>query len=394
MGSRYGDVGVDVHKKGIEAFKDSIKGLYKHSFCDIHSDPDMPGYGFVHHADGAGSKPVQNYLNWKETGDINCFRGIAQDTLSMNIGDALCVGIPTSGSFVDYVAINGTKAPKKEILRILSDEFGELFEMLNSYGIDNIEKKRPIIFAGGETADLPDQLNTLDVSGAIDARYKLDSVITGEDIKPGDLIVGLSSGGQAAYEKAPAGEIMCNGLTLARHCLMMPWYGYKYPEIEGKEGYWGPFAVRDKPKGIGGTVGEALTRPTRIFAPVFKDLIEEFGNRIHGIVFNTGGGQTKCLRIGRNIRYIKDALPEPPEIFKLVQKYGEVPWEEMYEVFNMGVGSDVIVDPEIAFDAPKYVSDVFGIEAEMVGVCRRTRGGNKVNIRSHDGEFFEYRAAA
>ncbi len=380
MGSRYGELGVDVHKKGIEAFKDVTKGLYKHSFCDIHPDPDMPGYGFVHHSDGAGSKPVQNYLNWKETGDINCFRGIAQDTLSMNIGDALCVGIPTSGSFVDYVAINGTKAPKKEILRILSDEFGELFGMLNKYDIN-------IKFAGGETADLPDQLKTLDVSGAIHTRYRLDGVITGEDIKPGDAIVGLSSGGQAAYEKAPAGEIMCNGLTLARHCLMIPLYDQNYPEIRGKKGYWGPFSVRDSPEGIGGTVGEALTRPTRIFAPVFKGLMKEFGDRVHGIVFNTGGGQTKCLRVGNGIRYVKDFLPDAPEIFKLIQKYGEVPWKEMYQDFNMGVGADVIVDRDFYDLVIDFSKDEFGIDAFVTGTCRRARGENKLTVTSPHGTF-------
>jgi len=131
MASRYADLGVDVDKKGIEAFRNVTSGLYRHSFCEIHPDPEMSGYGFVHHTDGAGSKPVQNYLNWKETGDMDAFRGIAQDTLAMNIGDVVCVGIPTSGSFVDYVAINAATVPKKDVLNILSQEFGELFEMLN-----------------------------------------------------------------------------------------------------------------------------------------------------------------------------------------------------------------------------------------------------------------------
>jgi phosphoribosylformylglycinamidine cyclo-ligase len=383
MKTKYGKLGVDVEKKGIEAFKDATSGLYKHAFCDIHPDPDMSGYGFVHHSDGAGSKPVQNYLNWKETGDINSFRGVAQDTLAMNIGDALCVGIPTSGSFVDYVAINGLYVPKKEVLQILAEDWKNLFTMLENYGIN-------IKFAGGETADLPDQLKTFDVSGAIHARYKLDNMITGEVIVPGDVIIGLASGGKAIYEDKPSGPIMCNGLTLARHCLMRPELSIKYPEIcePGKE-YTGPFfpTYDGALEGIEGTIGEEITRPTRIFAPIFKAIIENFGDAVHGIVFNTGGGHTKCLRVGKEIRYIKDNLPEPPVIFKLVQEHGKVPWREMYEDFNMGVGAEMYVDSNVVSELPSFLEEGFGIEAWRIGECRRATGPNKVRLETPHGNF-------
>jgi phosphoribosylformylglycinamidine cyclo-ligase len=379
--SRYGDLGVDVHKTGIEAFKDSVSGLYKHAFCDIHSDPEMPGYGFVHHTDGAGSKPVQNYLNWKETGDFEAFRGVAQDTLGMNVGDALTVGIPTSGSFVDYVAINGFHVPKGEVLQILAEEWKMLFEMLASYRIN-------ITWAGGETADLPDQLKTFDVSGAIHARYKLDSVITGEDIRPGDKIIGIASGGWASYEDDNAGALMANGLTLARHCLMRPEFGEKYPEIlePGKE-YYGPFSPTDKVDGIEGTIGEELTRPTRIFAPIFKGIIEQFGTAVHGIVFNTGGGHTKCLRVGNEIRYVKDDLPGLSPIFELVQKHGRVPWREMYVDFNMDVGAEVYADPGAAPEISAFIGEEFMVSAPRIGECRRARGTNKVRLETPHGNF-------
>ena len=379
--SRYGALGVDVHKAGIEAFRDITSGLYRHAFCEIHPDPDFPGYGFVHHSDGAGSKPVQNYLNWKVTGNLECYRGIAQDTLAMNIGDALCVGIPTSGSFVDYVAINGLHVPKKDVLRILAEDWKALFQMLGEHGIR-------IAFAGGETADLPDQLKTFDVSGAIHARYRLDSVITGEDIRPGDVIIGLASGGQASYESRPAGAIMSNGLTLARHCLMRSEFGEKYPEIRepGKE-YTGPFSPTDVVGGIEGTIGEEITRPTRIFAPVFRGVIDQFGDSIHGIVFNTGGGHTKCLRTGDGIRYVKDDMPEPPAIFRLVKQHGNVPWREMYTDFNMGVGAEVYADKGAVSEVPRYVQEEFGIGASRIGECARAIDHNKVRLETPYGSF-------
>jgi phosphoribosylformylglycinamidine cyclo-ligase len=242
--------------------------------------------------------------------------------------------------------------------------------------------------AGGETADLPDQLRTLDVSGAIYSRYKLDSVITGEDIKPGDTIIGLASGGKAKYEKKPSGALMCNGITLARHSLMKPELAVLYPEITepGKE-YTGPFSPTDKVQGVDGTIGEEITRPTRIFAPPFKGVIEKFGKAVHGIVFNTGGGHTKCLRIGHGIRYVKDDLPKPPAIFRLIQKYGHVPWREMYVDFNMGVGAELYVDPAASSEVLGFVREEFGIETRRIGQCKLARGDNKVRLETRHGNF-------
>ncbi|MBI4176213.1 MAG: hypothetical protein HY518_03340 [Candidatus Aenigmarchaeota archaeon] len=381
-GSEYERLGVDVQKKGIEAFKDARTGLYQHAFCTIHPYPGRPGYGFVHHADGAGSKSVQNYLNWKETGDFKAFEGIAQDTLAMNIGDVFCVGRPEFLSFIDYVAINRLPVPKAEVLQILAREYAGLFEMLRGFGID-------VVFAGGETADLPDQVRTLDSVGAVFADYKLADIITGEDIRAGDAIIGISSGGQAKYEKRPAGAIMSNGLTLARHCLMREEHGEKYPEIlqRGKR-YTGSFCVTDRVEGIEGTIGEEITRPTRLFAPIFKGLVEEFGTAVHGIVYNTGGGHTKCLRVGKGILYVKDSLPDPPMIFRLVQQHGNVSWEEMHEDFNMGVGADLQVDPGAAGEVMDYVWEEFGVASSRIGSCESSEdGANRARLITRYGTF-------
>ncbi len=378
--SKYGDLGVDVHKKGIEAFK-STKGIYEHAFCSIHPDPTRPGYGFVHHLDGAGSKPVQNYLNWKETGNIEAFRGMAQDDLAMNVNDVFCVGKPESGSFGDIVSANELYVPKDRILQIMAEDWNELFRMLKNNGID-------IIFAGGETEDLPDQVRTLTVGGSIHTTYRLDSVITGEEIRPGDAIIGISSGGKANYEKVEAGYIMSNGLALARHCLMKKGLEIKYPEIyeEGIE-YEGRFKPTDEVDGIDGTIGEEITRPTRLFPPIFKGVIENFGDAIHGIVHNTGGGNTKCLRIGKGIKYVKNNMPEPPPIFKLIKEEGKVSWREMFMDCNMGVGAEMQVDAEISEEVSEFIQKEFGIESLKIGECRRARGKNKLLLETKYGNF-------
>jgi phosphoribosylformylglycinamidine cyclo-ligase len=378
--TKYGDLGVDVHKKGIEAFK-STSGIYEHAFCSIHPDPLRKGFGFVHHTDGAGSKTVQNYLNFRETGKIEAFKGVAQDVLAMNTGDIYCVGVPLSIDFIDYVAINGFHVPKEDFLKILANDWNKQFRMLKRYGIE-------INFSGGETADLPDQVKTVDVSGAIHATYKLNSVITGEDIKAGDDIIGISSGGKARYERSRAGTIMSNGLTLARHSLMKPEFATKYPEIyeEGKE-YKSRFGPKSRVEGIKGTIGGELTRPTRLFAPVFKSVIEKFKDDIHGIVNDTAGGSTKCLRIGKSIKYVKDNMPEPPPIFKLIKEEGKVSWREMFMDFNMGVGADIITSAEVSEEASKFIQREFKIEASKIGECRRARGKNKLRLESKYGNF-------
>jgi len=378
--SLYKALGVDVKKKGVKAFHRVIDNLFPGAFCVIQRDPTDPEMGLVSHTDSAGSKPIQSYLHWRETGDASSFKGLAQDVVAMNLDDIICVAAEPV-AFVDYIAFNTLLIDRVELLNALAEGFSECFGLLAEHGL-------PILFAGGETADLPDQLRTLDVSGAIFGHVALNKVVTGEKVAPGDLIVGLRSGGKVDYERGVNSGIMCNGLTLARSCLMKTDYLKHYPEMaHPKRGrYNGQFKFDDHVDELGMTVGEGLLSPTRIFAPVTVAILERAGGTVHGMVHNTGGGMTKCLSLGSGIRYMKDSLPEPDPIFRLIQRESKVEWREMYEDFNMGVGFELIVEPETAEDVVSIAED-FNIGVQVIGRCERSRGENELVIESGNGRF-------
>lgn len=378
--SEYGKTGVDVEKKGIEAFRGEVENMFPDAFCVVTQDPDFPAYGNILHSDGAGSKPVQTYIHWKETGNDSVVGWLANDAIAMNLGDTDCVGAYPI-SFVDYIAINGFYVPKIEFLREISKGFGKALSTLSKHGIN-------IAFAGGETADLPDQLRTVDVSGTIYARLKLDEAITGENIAPGDVIVGLASGGRAKYEDRINSGHMCNGITLTRHCLMTPEYEDEYPEIRALEGapYSGKYRTTDFLTDLGMSVGEAIISPTRLFSPIIRDVLKQHGKDIHGMTQNTGGGQTKCLRLGSNVRYVKDALPDPEPIFHLVQQESGENWKNMHKNYNMGVGFDLIVPESIA----RSVMDIakgYGVRAWRTGYVEEMDGKELVIDAPRFGRF-------
>ncbi|MEM2454439.1 MAG: AIR synthase related protein [Candidatus Bathyarchaeia archaeon] len=385
MASRYVEAGVDVKKRGIEVFKDLLDNLFPSAFCVVSGDPDLPGFGIVTHTDGAGSKPIQAYLHWRETGEIGWFRGLAQDALAMNLDDIICVGAAPI-NFVDYVAVNPVRIDKVGLLRALSEGFKECLHLLENLGIK-------VLFSGGETADLPDQLRTLDVAVTMNGRVDLSKVITGDRVRPGDIIIGFRSGGRTKYERRDNSGIMCNGITLARLCLIRKSYQEKYPEIvecwSGRRSYYGRFRLDDYVDNLGMTIGEAILSPTRFYAPVILEVLERFRTYITGLVHNTGGGLTKCLRIGKNIHYIKDNLFEPDPIFKLIQQESGENWMAMYENYNMGVGFEVIASPEVADDIIS-LSEKYGLEAKIVGRCEKSGDGNKLTIKSPYGEFQYY----
>ncbi len=381
MSSKYARAGVDVKKRGIEVFKESVQNLLPRAFCVVSRDPGLEGYGLVTHTDSAGSKPVQAYLHWRETGEYGWFTGLAQDVIAMNLDDIICVGAHPI-NFVDYIALNPTRIDKAELLKNLNLGFKECIRLLEENGVN-------IIFSGGETADLPDQIRTLDVSGTINGRVDLSRAISGEDVKPGDVIIGLRSGGKTRYEKRENSGIMCNGITLARLCLMHSEYQRLYPEIldaEGGRRYYGRFRFNDYLDDLGMTVGEAILSPTRIFAPVILKVLEHSGSEVTGLIHNTGGGQTKCLRIGMNIHYIKDNLPEADPIFHLIQRESGESWRAMYENYNMGVGFEIIAKAEASDDIIS-ISESFGLEAKVIGRCERSKDGNKLTIKSRFGDF-------
>lgn len=380
LGSRYRELGVDVRKPGIERFKGTIDNLHPGAFCVVYPDPNDNSIGLILHTDSAGSKPIQAYLMYKETGEASWFRGLAQDALAMNINDVLCVGAEPI-SFVDYIAYNPLNIDRLAMLGALAEGFAESKEVLLREGY-------PIAFAGGETADLPDLLRTLDVCVTIHGRVRLSKVVSGEAVKPGDVIIGLRSGGPARYEKGLNSGIMSNGHTLARTCLLTSSYIEKYPEISHSSSgrYTGRYKLEDRPEGLGASVGEALLSPTRLFSHVASAVLKKVDSGVHGMVHNTGGGQTKCLRVGRNIQYVKDNLPEPDPIFDLIRKEARVDWREMYQDFNMGIGFEFIVDPGSAEDVQR-VAEGFGIGVQAIGRCEKCAGENTLKIQALHGDY-------
>jgi phosphoribosylformylglycinamidine cyclo-ligase len=380
LASRYRELGVDVSKPGVERFRGVIDDLFPDAFCVVYRDPFDPSMGLVLHTDSAGSKPIQAYLMYKETGDASWLKGLAQDALAMNINDVVCVGAKPV-SFVDYVAYNPLNIDRVAMLTALAEGFAECKKVLADEGT-------PIAFAGGETADLPDVLRTLDVCVTIHGHVKLEWVLSGETVKPGDVLIGLKSGGKARFENRANSGIMSNGHTLARTSLLSPSYLEKYPEIShpSKGRYLGRFRLDDVPDDLGESVGEALLHPTRLFAPIASAILKEVREGVHGMIHNTGGGQTKCLRVGTNVRYIKDTLPEPDPVFRLIKAESGVDWREMYQDFNMGVGFEVTVDPECT-ERVLHIAKGFGVGAQVIGRCERSRGKNALEIKSAYGNF-------
>jgi len=384
MSSKYLEVGVDVKKKGVEAFEEQLENLFPGAFCIVQRDPDSPTRGLVSHSDGAGSKPIQSYLHWKETDDPTWFKGLAQDVVAMNLDDILCVAAEPL-CFLDYVALNSLKVDRGILLKALAAGFKECLSTLENYGIK-------MLFSGGETADLPDQLRTFDIAGSIFGRVNLDKVVTGKQIKKGDLIIGLRSGGKTKYERKENSGIMCNGITLARLSLMDRRYQKRYPELSesGERRYRGRFKFDTHLDELNMTVGEALLSPTRLYAPVIMKILEKFGREVHGMIHNTGGGMTKCLSLGRNVHYIKNRLPDPDPIFSLIQKEAEAEWGEMFEDYNMGVGFELVVDPE---PSEAVISSVesFELDAQVIGYCEKSPTGNVLTIKSRFGNFEYHR---
>ncbi|MDI9643717.1 MAG: AIR synthase-related protein [Candidatus Verstraetearchaeota archaeon] len=371
-------MGVDVEKRGIESLKRVTDDLYPEAFCSVVKDPRDPESGLILHADGAGTKPIVSYIYCKETGDYSWFSGLAQDIIAMNLDDIACVG-GTPEAFSDYVAFNTRLLERELLLSALGSGFSKVFQLLKDLGCG-------VLFCGGETADLPDIIRTIDVSGTVFGRVQLRRVITGSSIAPGDAIVGIRSGGRCRYEEKENSGMMCNGISLARHALLSREHLRKYPEVghDLEGGYYGKFRVDDFLPELGQTVGEAILSPTRIFLPIILDILKQVS--VKALVHNTGGGLTKSLRLGRNILYIKDALPEPDPIFHLIGLASGESKREMYRNYNMGVGMEVIVRKEDV-EAVIGSCERFGVGVQVIGRCERSNGRNAVLIKDTSGEY-------
>jgi phosphoribosylformylglycinamidine cyclo-ligase len=367
--SLYSKRGVSAQKEEIHAaIKNLDKGLYPKAFCKIYPDVLCGDDNWVNvmHADGAGTKSILAYLYWKETGDVSVWKGIAQDAIVMNLDDLLCIGIYDQLLFSSTIDRNKNVIPA-EVLEALITGTQEFFDKMKNFGVN-------ITYMGGETADVGDVVRTIAVNGTMTARWPKSKLITNEKIKAGDVIVGLAGFGQSNYEDNYNSGIASNGLTSARHDLLHKTYGARFHEsfdtsLDEHVVYIGPHRMTDELSvdNMQLTIGNLLLSPTRTFAPVMKELLEDHFDAIHGVIHCSGGGQTKCLKyVPENVRIVKDNLFEPPVIFKLIQEASKSNDREMYQVFNMGTRLEIYTS-EIDAEKIISVSKNFGIDAQIIG---------------------------
>ena len=383
--NRYMLRGVSAAKEDVHnAIKNIDKGIFPQAFCKII--PDIlggdPEYCNIMHADGAGTKSSLAYAYWKETGDLNVWKGIAQDALIMNTDDLLCVGA------VDNIIVSSTIGRNKmlvpgEVISAIINGTDELLGQMRKMGIG-------IYATGGETADVGDLVRTIIVDSTVICRMKRSDVIDNANIRPGDVIVGLSSCGKATYEDRYNGGMGSNGLTSARHDVFNKYIAEKYPEtfdhaVPEELVYSGSYRLDQAVEGVEVNAGQLVLSPTRTYAPVIKKLLDLMRPQIHGMVHCTGGAQTKVLHfVGDNCRVVKDNMFPIPPLFRVIHDESGTEWKEMYKVFNMGHRMEIYVSPE---DAEKVIetSRSFNIDAQIVGHIEE--GKKSLTIKSEYGTF-------
>ena len=366
MSDRYNQRGVSASKEDVhEAIKKIDKGLYPQAFCKIVPDllANDPDYCTVMHADGAGTKSSLAYIYWKETQDINVWRGIAQDAIIMNIDDLLCVGATGPILLSSTIGRNKNKIPGEVISTIINGT-EEVLEMLRSHGMN-------IISTGGETADLGDLVRTIIVDSTVTARLKRANVIDNKNIQAGDVIVGLASSGKATYENEYNGGMGSNGLTSSRHDVFSKEYTTKYPESFDPEVpkeliYSGKYRVTDVVPESPINIGKLVLSPTRTYAPIIIPILKELHSHIHGMVHCSGGAQTKVLHFIDHLHVIKDNLFDIPPLFKIIQSESGTDLKEMYKVFNMGHRMEIYL-PEKYASQIISISKQFGVDAQIIG---------------------------
>jgi len=388
MSQRYEQRGVSASKEDVHrAIARLDKGLFPRAFCKVVEDKlgGDPAYCNIMHADGAGTKSSLAYLYWKETGDLSVWKGIAQDAVVMNIDDLICVGA------LEHILLSSTIGRNKnlipgEVISAIIEGTEEVLAMLRSYGID-------VISTGGETADVGDLVRTIIVDSTVTARMRREQVITNENIRAGDVVVGLASFGKALYENTYNGGMGSNGLTSARHDVFHHMLAQKYPEsfdpavaeslvYSGSRQLTDPFFASDNEQL---DIGKLVLSPTRTYAPVMKQVLEQHRKNIHGIIHCSGGAQTKVLHFIDKLHVIKDDLFDTPPLFALIQEESGTSWEEMYQVFNMGHRMELYLPEEFASSVISIASGL-GVDARVIG--RVEAAAHKgVTIRSKHGIF-------
>jgi len=380
--------------RGVSAAKDDVhnaiknidKGLYPQAFCKII--PDIlggdPEYCNIMHADGAGTKTSLAYMYWKETGDVSVWKGIAQDSLIMNIDDLICVGA------VDNILVSSTIGRNKmlipgEVISAIINGNDELMAELREMGIG-------VYGTGGETADIGDLARTVIVDSTVTCRMKRSDVINNANIQAGDVIVGLASFGQATYEKEYNGGMGSNGLTSARHDVFAKYLAEKYPEsfdhaVPEELVYSGGLKLTDAVEGSPLDAGKLVLSPTRTYAPVVKKMLDAMRHDIHGMVHCSGGAQTNVLHFIKDLHVIKDNLFPIPPLFRTIHEQSGTDWAEMYKVFNMGHRLEVYLPAEKAQEVIE-IAKSFNIDAQIVG---RVEASDHAHVTLHtENGVFEY----
>ncbi|MCK4479925.1 MAG: phosphoribosylformylglycinamidine cyclo-ligase [Candidatus Lokiarchaeota archaeon] len=386
----YKKLGVSSKKEDVhDAIKSIDKGIFPGAFCKIVEDIDnRADHCSVFHADGAGTKASLAYMYYRETGDISVFKGIVRDAMVMNLDDFLCIGATGNIFFSNNLGRN-SQLIKADVVGTIIKEYYDYSEKLTTLGLN-------VKMCGGETADIGDIVKTLVIDASAFTTMKKEDVIDASNIKSNDVIVGLASYGRASYEDEYNSGIGSNGLTLARHGILSHIYYDKYPEcydrgLDEKFVFFGKYKLTDKVNDLNLTIGKALLSPTRTYAPIMKDILKEFRTEIHGIIHNTGGGQTKILNFGKGIKYNKNNLFRIPKIFELTQRSSETQWKEMFSVFNMGHRMELLCDESIAPEIMK-IAKKYKIDSKIIGYCEKSpiKGKNVLDLKSEFGSFTYY----
>ncbi|MGB0427291.1 MAG: AIR synthase related protein [Flavobacteriales bacterium] len=383
--NRYMQRGVSASKEDVhQAIKNIDKGLFPQAFCKIVPDylTGSEEHCIVMHADGAGTKSALAYMYWKETGDLSVWKGIAQDALIMNIDDLLCVGATGPILLSSTIGRNKNLIPG-EVLSAIINGTEDLLSDLRTHGIE-------IHSTGGETADVGDLVRTIIVDSTVTARLRRDKVVSNHNIQAGDVIVGLSSYGQATYETEYNGGMGSNGLTSARHDVFSKLLAEKYPEsfdpaVPDELIYSGQKNLLDAVENSPLDAGKLVLSPTRTYAPIIKKILDELQDNVHGMVHCSGGAQTKILHFVENLHIVKNNLFPIPPLFELIQTESQTEWKEMYKVFNMGHRMEIYL-PQAQAQNVIDISKSFGVDAQIVGYCEAS-DKKSLQIESPYGTF-------
>jgi len=386
MSNRYAQRGVSAQKEDVhQAIKNLDKGLYPKAFCKIIPDvlTGSEDHAIVMHADGAGTKSSLAYMYWKETGDLSVWKGIAQDALIMNTDDLLCVGVTQNILLSSTIGRNKNHIPG-EVIAAIIEGTEELLELLNNWGVS-------IYSTGGETADVGDLVRSIIVDSTVTARLNKKHIIDNANIQAGDVIVGLSSFGQATYETEYNGGMGSNGLTSARHDVFSKELAAKYPEsfdptVPEDLVYSGSKQLTHALEGVPIDIGKLVLSPTRTYAPIVHQIFQNIDrSQIHGMIHCSGGAQTKILHFIDQLHVIKDALFPVPPLFDLIKKESQTSGREMYQVFNMGHRMEFYVPPSQA-DEIISISNSFNVDAKIVGSVEAS-SVKKLNLKTPYGSY-------